>query len=95
MASRQNAIFSLPMLLFMVGTAHFPYGDADPAGGTRAIYWAGAFVITLLLELNALGVFGRTPGGTRIIYDAHRAALITGLVLVVVYGGWFTYALAM
>lgn len=91
MASRQNAIFSMPMLLFMVGTSHFPYGDANPAGGGRGLYWAVVFVVTLLLELNALGVFGKTPGGTRVIYDTHKAALITGLVMVVAYGLWFAY----
>jgi uncharacterized membrane protein len=95
MASRQNAIFSLPMLLFMVGTSHFAYGTADPQGGTRAIYWGVVFVVTVLLELNALGVFGRKPGGTRVIYDTHKAAIITGLVLVVIYGGWFAYGLAI
>ena len=43
-------------------------------------------VIWLVLELNCLGVIGgRGPGGTNVIYDTHKAALITGLVLVVVY----------
>ena len=40
LASRMNTIFSLPMLVFMVGTAHFPYDQLlPPEGGKRALYW--------------------------------------------------------
>ena len=88
MASRQNAIFSLPMLLFMVGTAHF-FGGGDwkiaPSSGDRVLYYVILIVITGVFELNALGVFGTSPGGTRWMYDSHKNALITGFVLVVVY----------
>jgi hypothetical protein len=76
------------MLFFMVGTAHF-FGAGfklAPSGSDRGIYWAIAVVIWGLLELNALGVIGGTkPGGLNWIFDTHRAALITGGVLVVVY----------
>jgi hypothetical protein len=89
LASRQNTIFSFTMLMFMVGTAHFfNLGGFKllPSGGNRGGYWAVAVVIWLVLELNCLGVIGgRGPGGTNVIYDTHKAALITGLVLVVVY----------
>jgi uncharacterized membrane protein len=88
LASRMNAIYSFTMLFFMVGTAHF-FGAGFkllPSGGDRATYWAIALVIWALLELNALGVIGGTkPGGLNWIYDTHKAALITGFVLVVVY----------
>ncbi|MFZ4515415.1 MAG: hypothetical protein ACOYN3_03815, partial [Acidimicrobiia bacterium] len=88
---------SMPMLLFMVGTSHFPYGSgaAGLTAGGRGLYWAVVAVVTLLLELNALGVFGKTPGGTRVIYDTHKAALVTGLVMVALYGLWFTYGLGI
>ena len=60
MASRQNTIFSLPMLIFMVGTAHFPYNQIlPPEGSKRAIYWAITLVIWALFESNALGVHRR------------------------------------
>jgi uncharacterized membrane protein len=88
LASRMNTIFSFPMLMFMVGTFHFFSLDVfeqNPSGGDRATYWIIALVIWALLELNALGVFGTKPGGTRWIYDTHQAAIITGFVLVAVY----------
>jgi uncharacterized membrane protein len=88
LASRQNAIFSFTMLLFMVGTSHFFLpGEFKfaPSGGDRAGYWAIALVIWLVLELKCLGVGGTKPGGLNWIYDTHRAALISGFVLVVIY----------
>jgi uncharacterized membrane protein len=83
MASRQNAIFSLPMLIFMVGTSHFAYKpELPPAGGSRAIYWVVTLVVWGVLEASALGWIGGTkPGGINAIYDNHRNALITGFVL--------------
>ena len=89
MASRMNAIFSLPMLMFMVGTAHFFLpGNFKfaPSGSDRAVYWIITIVLWGVLELNALGVIGGTkPGGTNSIYDTHKAALWTGFILVAVW----------
>ena len=93
LASRMNAIFSFTMLMFMVGTAHFFLPGKfkfTPSGSDRAIYWAIALVIWLVLELSALGVIGGTkPGGTNVIFDTHKAALWTGFILVVVYYALF------
>jgi uncharacterized membrane protein len=85
MASRQNMIYSLPMLLFMVGTSHFDYKPSiiffGPSGSSRAIFWIIWLVIWAALELNALGYLGGTePGGPRVIYDNHQNAIITGFV---------------
>jgi uncharacterized membrane protein len=89
LASRQNAIFSFTMLLFMVGTAHFFLPGKfkfAPSSSDRGLYWAIAGVIWLVLELNCLGVIGGTkPGGTNAIYDTHAAALWAGAALVIVY----------
>jgi uncharacterized membrane protein len=89
LASRMNTIFSIPMLMFMVGTSHFFLPgkfEAVPSGSDRGLYWAIALVIWLFLELNALGVIGGTkPGGLNAMFDTHQAAIITGFVLVVVY----------
>jgi uncharacterized membrane protein len=92
LASRMNTIFSLPMLVFMVGTTHFPWKDitGNPGGSDRGIYWLIMLVVWILFELNALGVIGGLePGGTNIIYDTHRNTLITGFVyaafVIVVY----------
>lgn len=95
MASRQNAIFSLPMLIFMVGTAHFPYGPMDLGGSKRATYWAITVVLWAVFEANALGWIGGTkPGGTRIIYDTHKNALITGFVYAALMVGVYALVLA-
>jgi uncharacterized membrane protein len=80
LASRQNVIFSLPMLVFMVGASHFPYDRLDLTGSKRGIYWAITGVVWLVFELNALGKLGGTaPGGARLVYDTHRNAIITGV----------------
>jgi uncharacterized membrane protein len=81
MASRMNMIYSLPMLIFMVGTAHFPYDITSATGGSRAVFWVIWIVIWGVLELNALGLLGGTaPGGTRIIYDTHQNAIVASFV---------------
>ena len=96
MASRQNTIFSLPMLIFMVGTAHFPYDQIlPPSGSKRATYWIITLVIWALFETNALGWIGGTkPGGTNAIYDTHKNALITGFVYAAVMLGVYALVLA-
>ena len=96
MASRMNTIFSLPLLVFMVGTAHFPYNQIlPPEGSKRAIYWGITLVIWIVLELSAIGVIGGTkPGGTNVIFDTHKDAIITGFVLAVVWLFLFSLVLA-
>jgi len=87
--SRQNTIFSFPMLMFMVGTSHFFGAYQTGSGSDRAIYWVITLVAIALLELNALGVFGTSPGGLRWIYDDHKNAIATGIVLMLCwYGLW-------
>jgi uncharacterized membrane protein len=84
LASRQNTIFSLPLLIFMVGTAHFPYDSLDVTGGKRALYWIITLVVFAIFELNALGIIGGTkPGGTNIVYDTHQNTLWTGFAYAV------------
>jgi hypothetical protein len=79
LASRQNAIFSLPLLIFMVGTSHFPLNNLHASSSKYALYWIVTVVIWGVLELNALGVIGGLkPGGSNVIYDTHKNALITG-----------------
>ncbi len=97
LASRQNTIYSLPLLIFMVGTAHFPYNGQllNPSGSKRGIYWAITGVVWLLFELNALGKLGGTaPGGPRAMYDTHKNAIITGLVYAVFSILVFAFVLA-
>jgi uncharacterized membrane protein len=91
LASRQNTIYSLPMLVFMVGTTHFPYDKFNVvSGGTRATYWLITIVVWLVFELNSLGVIGGfKPGGINAMYDTHQNTIVTGLLyallVIVVY----------
>ena len=84
LASRMNTIYSLPMLLFMVGTSHFPYdiNQAAPAtSSSRVVFWIIWIAVWAVFELNALGLLGGfSPGGPRIIYDTHRNTIITGFL---------------
>ncbi len=68
LASRMNTIFSLPMLVFMVGTSHFPYDSGvDTSGSKRATFWIIWVVIWGVLELNLRSASSaeRRPGGPR------------------------------
>jgi uncharacterized membrane protein len=86
LASRQNTIFSFPMLMFMVGTSHFFGVGGFNTASDRGIYWAVTGIIWLLLELNCLGVIGGTAqNATNWIYEDHKRAIGAGLVLVVVW----------
>lgn len=84
LASRQNMIFSVSMLWFMVGSAHF-YTGAFPDATTSDVrtYFIIAIVITALLELNAVGIFGGIKAGNKMLwmYESHKNALITSGVL--------------
>jgi len=86
LASRQNTIFSFTMLGFMIATGHFG-GDCDTTDSFHwLIYWIITLIIWLVLELDCLGVIGGTsPQGTNWIYEDHKRAIGTGLVLVVVW----------
>jgi uncharacterized membrane protein len=91
MASRMNAIFSLPMLIFMVGTSHFPYDISEaPSSSKRLTYWIITLVIWALFEAKALGWIGGTkPGGANAVFDTHRNAIVTGFVYAAVMIGVF------
>ena len=84
LASRQNMIFSVSMLWFMVGSAHF-YSGAFPDASASDVrtYFIIAIVITALLELNAVGIFGGIKAGNKMLwmYESHKNALITSGVL--------------
>jgi uncharacterized membrane protein len=87
MASRQNTIFSVPVIFFMLGSPHFfrtVHFDFPPEAGVRVLFYVVVLVVAVLLEANALGYLGGTaPGGPRAIYDTHRNAIITGVALAV------------
>jgi uncharacterized membrane protein len=84
LASRQNMIFSVSMLWFMVGTAHFYNGPIGKVMASDArLFFIIAMVLTALLQLNALGIFGGIKAGNKMlwIYESHKNALITSGIL--------------
>jgi uncharacterized membrane protein len=84
LASRQNTIFSFPMLLFMIGTGHF-FGTFDTSDD-RGIYWAITIVLWAVLEANCLGLLGgKAQNVTNWIYENHQRTIGTGIVLAAVW----------
>ncbi len=86
MASRQNTIFSLPLLVFMVGASHFYnafHWDQTPGGAKWGLYFIVGLAIIVILQLNALGkISGTGSGGLNVIYETHKNAMYTGFVLI-------------
>jgi uncharacterized membrane protein len=84
LASRTNALFSIPMLFFMGATSHFvgQAGFDATEGSERGAFMGISFLIIAVLELNALGVFGGFgPSPIRKYLESHRATIIAGFVL--------------
>jgi uncharacterized membrane protein len=88
LASRQNMIFSISMLFFMVGGAHMYSQAFDAATKSNAnLLMMIAIAIVALLELNAIGIFGGIKAGNKMLwmYESHKNALITSGILWVVF----------
>jgi uncharacterized membrane protein len=90
MASRQNTVFSLPLLVFMVGASHFY--NSGPGFGERlgsgkcVVYLLIGIAVLAVLELNALGkISGRGNTGLNMIYETHKNAMYAGFVLIVAF----------
>ncbi|MEY3691295.1 MAG: hypothetical protein RJB57_950, partial [Actinomycetota bacterium] len=83
LASRQNFIFSFAMLFYMVGAAHFYPETFSATSGNANTFVIISVVIGALFQLNALGKFGGTAAGNKMLkpYESHKNALITGGVL--------------
>jgi uncharacterized membrane protein len=86
MASRQNTIFSLPLLVFMVGASHFylnSHFDPKPSAGLWVLYLLIGVAVAAILEANALGkISGRGSTGLNVIYETHKNAMYTGFGLI-------------
>jgi len=87
MASRQNTIFSLPLLVFMVGASHFYSFDHFAFDQSKCvIFLLIGIAIGAVLELNALGyISGRGNNGLNVIYETHKNAMYTGFGLIVLF----------
>src|SRR4051812_28065987 len=86
MASRQNTIFSLPLLVFVGGASHFynlSHFSFDPGGGKWFVYLLIGIIVLAVLEANALGkISGRGNTGLNVIYESHKNAMYTGFGLI-------------
>ena len=72
MASRQNTIFSVTMLFFMVFTSHSPLTGQILSGSKVGPYWLIALIIIAVLEVNALGLMpwkAQPNKGLNVLYD--------------------------
>jgi uncharacterized membrane protein len=84
LASRQNLIFSVSMLFFMVGSAHFYDAfNATAMPSSASTFLMISCAIIALLELNAIGIFGGIKAGNKMLwmYESHKNALITSGIL--------------
>jgi uncharacterized membrane protein len=71
MVSRQNAIFSVALVFFMVYKSHGPFvGDVGSAG--IGLFWGVSLVLVAVLEVNSLGLMPWKDGvgkGLNVLYD--------------------------
>jgi len=71
MASRQNAVFSVAMLFFMVYPSH-SLGGGEISASKMGIYWLIALLLIVVLELNCLGLMPwktEANKGLNMLYD--------------------------
>ena len=60
LASRTNAVFSIPMLMFMTGAQNF-FGASDPVS-PAIVFWVVLIALVGVLEASALGYVGGMEG---------------------------------
>ena len=81
MASRQNTIFSVSMLFFMVYTSHGPYTGYALSSGKMGAFWAITMILIVVLELNALGMMpwkAQPNKGLNMLYDGGTKNVLIG-----------------
>jgi len=84
LASRQNTIFSVAMLFFMVGASHFYSGAFGQVTGGKAVTFVLiAVVIGVVFECLSLGLIGGKANTNKLLwpYENHKNALITAFAL--------------
>ena len=91
MASRQNTVFSVTMLFFMVYKGHSKaLVVTNVSSAHTGIYWAIAIIIIIVMELNALGLmpWKATPNkGLNMMYDGPGVRNL----LISTFGMWVVF----
>ena len=93
-ASRCNTLFSIPMLWFMVFTAHggsFYLTDPGDGFGGTALYWVFVLIVWGVIEASALGLIGGLDNPfNKQAFDSHKNTIIGGFILLAVIWlvGW-------
>lgn len=92
-ASRCNTLFSIPMLWFMVFTAHFSdrFGNASFGLDNFAVYFVLVLLTWAIIEASALGFIGGLDNAiNKLLFDDHKKTIIFGFVYlaVIYFVGW-------
>ena len=86
-ASRCNTLFSIPMLWFMVFTAHYGGFYETFIGGT-IVYWVFVLILWGFIEASALGLIGGFDSAfNKQAFDSHKNTIAAGFILLAVI--WF------
>lgn len=87
LASRQNMVFSVSMLFYMVGTSHFYTVFSDATQSNANIFLLISLVVIAVLECNAVGLLGGIKAGNKMLwpYESHRNAIISSFVLLAAF----------
>ena len=88
LASRTNAVLSIPMLMFMTGAQNF-FGQSDPVA-PAIVFWIVLVALVGLLEASALGYIGGMEGPLTKQIDGHPKGIghIGGAVAVILLAVW-------
>jgi len=94
LASRQNVVFSVSMVWFMLFTAHYSiaFGDSGTtSAGKMGFYWIVVLIVVVAMELSALGIIGGTAVGhvTNWMYENVQNTLISAFALWVFFWLWW------
>ncbi|MEO6123166.1 MAG: urate hydroxylase PuuD [Ilumatobacteraceae bacterium] len=84
LSSRQNTIFSVAMLFFMVGASHFYSGAfADASRGQAWTFSLVAIAIGAVLQVLSLGLIGGKATTNKLLwpYENHKNAIISAFSL--------------
>jgi uncharacterized membrane protein len=89
-ASRCNTLFSIPMLWFMVFSAHGSVFWGEPIEST-VVYWLVVLVLWAFIEASALGFIGGLDSAfNKAAFDKHQNTIWFGfgLLAIMYFVGW-------